>query len=272
MQMQGAFRFARSAFFLLMVLRAMAVAQSATQGHRDRPPEYTFEVVNRFPHDPDAFTQGFAYHAGFFYEGTGRKGSSSLRQEDPETGKIIRKVDLSSEYFGEGIAILGDKIFQLTWLSHTGFVYDLSSFRELRRFQYEGEGWGLTADGRDLFMSDGTAVIRVLNPNTFQVKRRLRVHDGKAAVNQLNELEFVEGEIFANIWHSNRIARISPQTGEIVGWIDLSGLMGSFYRLDPEAVLNGIAYDQQHKRLFVTGKLWPSVFEIHVVPSRSTKH
>ena len=157
-------------------------------------------------------------------------------------------------------------------MSHTGFVYDLNSFQKLRSFQYGGEGWGLATDGHDLFLSDGGSEIKVYDPETFHEKRRIKVRDGKTAVEQLNELEFVEGEIYANVWHSDRIARISPQTGEVAGWINLSGLLGPFYHLDAEAVLNGIAYDPEHKRLFVTGKLWPSVFEIRVVPAGSRKH
>ncbi len=175
---------------------------------------------------------------------------------------------MGSEFFGEGIAIVKGEVFQLTWKSGVGFVYDVNDFRLLRKVSYAGEGWGLATNGRELFLSDGTAEIRVLDPQTFQEKHRLKVHDGSASVDQLNELEFVEGQIFANVWHTNRIARISPQTGEIVGWIDLSGLLSSVYRLEPEAVLNGIAYDPVGKRLFVTGKLWPSVFEIRLLRKR----
>jgi glutaminyl-peptide cyclotransferase len=226
------------------------------------PPEYTFTVVRVFPHDTSAYTQGLVYRDGFLYEGTGRTGHSSLRKVRLETGEVMQRVDLNSEYFGEGIAILNDKVLQLTWKEETGFVYDLNNFHLLRKFSYRGEGWGLATDGHQLFLSDGTSEIRVLDAETFHEKRRIKVHDGPAAVDQLNELEVVDGQIFANVWHTNRIARISPRTGDIVGWIDLTGLLSSVYRLDPEAVLNGIAYDPMRKRLFVTGKLWPSVFEI----------
>jgi glutaminyl-peptide cyclotransferase len=164
---------------------------------------------------------------------------------------------------------MGHEVIQLTWLSHVGFVYDLSDFHLLRSFKYSGEGWGLTTDGHDLFMSDGSAEIRVLDAGTFAEKRRIKVRDGSKQVEQLNELEFVDGEIYANIWHSDRIARISPQTGQIVGWIDLTGILGPFYQRQEEAVLNGIAYDSKGKRLFVTGKLWPKIFEIRVVPKHS---
>ena len=178
----------------------------------------------------------------------------------------MRKVDLSPELFGEGITIVGNEVIQLTWLSHTGFVYDLRDFHELRTFKYPGEGWGLTTDGHDLFMSDGSAEIRVLDGSTFSEKQRIKVRDAGKPIDQLNELEWVEGEIFANVWHSDRIARISPRTGDVLGWIDLTGLLGAFYQRQAEAVLNGIAYDREGKRLFVTGKLWPKVFEIRVIP------
>jgi len=217
-----------------------------------------------FPHDTSAYTQGLTYRDGFLYEGTGRNGQSSLRKVDLQTGAVIQHVDLRSEFFGEGITIIKDRVFQLTWKSGLGFVYDLNSFHLLRTFEYSGEGWGLATDGRALFSSDGTSEIRVLNADTFQEKRRFRVHDGATPINQLNELELVEGQIFANVWHSNRIARISPQTGDVVGWIDLTGILSPIYRLEPEAVLNGIAYDPIRKRLFVTGKLWPIVFEIRL--------
>jgi len=175
---------------------------------------------------------------------------------------------LAPEFFGEGIALLNNEVLQLTWQSQTGFVYNLSDFHLLRRFSYSGEGWGLTTNGNsnELYMSDGTAEIRVLDGSSLSEKRRFTVRDGDAPIDQLNELEFVEGEIFANVWQTDRIARISPQSGEVVGWIDLTGLLSPIYRLEPGAVLNGIAYDSTRKRLFVTGKLWPNVFEIRLVP------
>jgi glutaminyl-peptide cyclotransferase len=259
--------FSRIAAFVVLLAVASAFGQSSHADGARHAREYTFEVVHRFPHDSKAFTQGFVYHDGYFYEGTGLEGRSSLRQVRIETGEVVQKIDLSPELFGEGIALLGNEIFQLTWESHIGFVYNVSDFHRLRTFSYPGEGWGLATDGRELFMSDGTPEIRVLDPATFNEKRRIKVLDGKSPVKDLNELELVEGEIYANVWHSNRIARISPQTGEVLGWIDLTGLMGPFYRLENDAVLNGIAYDREHKRLFVTGKLWPAVFEIRVIPA-----
>jgi len=252
--------------FLLTICSPFLLGQAnASAGST---PKYIFAIVRVFPHDSSAYTQGLAYRDGFLYEGTGRNGQSSLRKVRLETGEVIQRFDLASEYFGEGITLVKDKIVQITWKSGVGFVYDLNNFRLLRKFSYSGEGWGLAANGHQLFMSDGTSEIRVLDAETFQESRRLRVHEGSTPVDQLNELEFVEGQIFANIWHSNRIARISPLTGEVVGWIDLNGLLSPVYRLEPEAVLNGIAYDPLHKRLFVTGKLWPSIFEIRLAPER----
>jgi glutamine cyclotransferase len=234
-----------------------------------RPPEYTFKIVRTYPHDPSAFTQGLVYHDGFFYEGTGLNGRSQLRKVRLETGAVVQHVDLPGEYFGEGIAIARNKVIQLTWQSHIGFVYNLSDFKLLRQFSYPGEGWGLTSRGTEIFMSDGTADIRVLDAITLKEKRRFTVHDDTAPIDQLNELEFVEDELFANVWQTDRIARISPQSGKVMGWIDLTGLLSPVYRRQDGAVLNGIAYDSTHKRLFVTGKLWPSIFEIQLTPKNS---
>jgi glutamine cyclotransferase len=257
--------------FLRLLVPLLIVACSpflTGQAFPKAAPEYTFAVVRVFPHDPTAYTQGLTYRDGFLYEGTGRNGQSSLRKVRLETGEVIQHVDLGREFFGEGITIIKGRIFQLTWKSGVGFVYDLNSFHLIQKFGYSGEGWGLATDGRKLFLSDGTSEIRILNAETLLETRRIRVHDGATPIDQLNELELVEGQIFANVWHSNRIARISPQTGDVVGWIDLEGLLSPIYRLDPEAVLNGIAYDPLRKRLFVTGKLWPNIFEIRL----SQKH
>jgi glutamine cyclotransferase len=240
--------------------------QSSHAARPRRPPEYTFKIVRDYPHDAAAFTQGLVYRDGFLYEGTGLNGRSSLRKVRLETGEVVQHVDLPGEFFGEGIAVVKNKVIQLTWQSHVGFVYNLSDFKLLRQFSYPGEGWGLTSTSREIFMSDGTAEIRVLDATTLKEKRRFRVHDGATSIDRLNELEFVEGELFANIWQTDRIARISPQSGKVVGWIDLTGLLSPVYRRRSDAVLNGIAYDSTHKRLFVTGKLWPKIFEIQLVP------
>jgi glutaminyl-peptide cyclotransferase len=256
-------------FALALLLTALLFGESAPQAQSTRTPEYTFKIIQAYPHDRTAFTQGLAYREGFLYEGTGLNGRSSLRKVRLETGDVVQELDLKADLFGEGITLLKNEIFQLTWRSQIGFVYNLSDFRLLRWFSYSGEGWGLTTNGRELFMSDGTSDIRVLDPTTLLEKRRIKVHDGTTSIDQLNELEFVEGEIFANVWQTNRIARISPQSGKVVGWIDLAGLLNPIYHPERGAVLNGIAYDPNQKRLFVTGKLWPSIFEIRLVPKHS---
>jgi len=221
--------------------------------------------VHVYPHDPAAFTQGLEYRAGFLYEGTGIPGRSGLRKVELETGKVLQEVKLEPEYFGEGITVLKDKIVELTWQSHKGFVYEQATFRLLRTFDYPGEGWGLTNDGRQMFMSDGSATIRCLDGSNFGEKRRIVVHDGAQQIRELNELEYVNGEIYANVWRTDRIARIAPADGRVTGWIDLAGLLPVAERGGAE-VLNGIAYDAEGDRLFVTGKLWPKLFEIRVVP------
>ncbi len=254
--------------FLLTALAYPLLGQSSRHSHPARPPEYSSKIIHTFPHDPTAFTQGLAYRNGFLYEGTGLTGKSSLRKVRLETGEIVHQVDLPRELFGEGITLVKNEVIQLTWQSQTGFVYNLSDFHLLRQFSYSGEGWGLCTNGREIFMSDGTAELRVLDAATLAEKRRFTVHDGDTRIDQLNELEFVDGEIFANVWQTDRIARISPQTGKVLGWIDLKGLLSPIYRLGSEAVLNGIAYDPNRKRLFVTGKLWPSVFEIQLIPKQ----
>ena len=226
----------------------------------------TYQVVHTFPHDSQAFTQGLVYIDGHLYESTGIAGQSSLRMEELETGRILRFHDVPSQYFAEGLTNWGDTLIQLTWESKTALVYDRDTFRLLRTFHYDGEGWGLTQDGKHLILSDGTATLRFLDPATFKQQRRIVVKDRGKPVTQLNELEFVRGEILANIWHSDRIARISPASGRVIGWIDLSGLLPESQRSGPEAVLNGIAYDSANDRLFVTGKRWPKIFEIKLIP------
>jgi glutaminyl-peptide cyclotransferase len=225
----------------------------------------TFKVVNVYPHDRAAYTQGLIYRGGFLFESTGLNGQSTLRKVKLETGAVVQQHRLDQAHFAEGLAAWKGELVQLTWRSNIAFVYDLLTFTPRRTFKYPGEGWGLTHDGRQFVLSDGTNQLRFLDPETFREVRRVTVKDGSTAVRDLNELEFVRGEIYANVWHTDRIARISPQTGQVTGWIDLRGLMSTGYRLDPEAVLNGIAYDAAANRLFVTGKLWPRLFEIRVV-------
>src|ERR1700678_359220 len=264
--MAGIFTRRLALSFLFIALGQSLFGQSPRHVHSSTVPEYTFKIVRTFPHDSAAFTQGLVFHSGFLYEGTCLKGRASLRKIRLETGEVLQEADLSPEFFGEGITIFKNEVVQVTWQSQTGFVYNLSDFRRLRQFSYSGEGCGLTTDGREIFMSDGTPEIRVLDPTTLAEKRRFTVHEGNTRIKELNELEFVEGEIFANVWQTDCIARISPQNGEVLGWIDLKGLLSPVYRLDPGAVLNGIAYDSEGKRLFVTGKLWPKIFEIKLVP------
>jgi glutamine cyclotransferase len=227
-------------------------------------PVYGYEVVHVFPHDRDAFTQGLAFHDGKLLESTGEIGRSSLRRVEIETGIPVQKVEVAEPYFAEGITLFKGKIYQLTWQHQLGLVYDPVTFQNIGRFSYQGEGWGLTNDGVSLILSDGTNQIRFLDPDNFQVKKTIAVLDGRTAVSEINELEYVQGEIYANIWHAERIARIDPQTGRILGWIDLTGLLKPGEVQDEEAVLNGIAYDDGSGRLFVTGKLWPKLFEIRL--------
>jgi len=222
-----------------------------------------YEIVETYPHDTGAFTQALLYHEGFLYEGTGLYGRSSLRKVDLETGEVLKMQRFPAQFFGEGLCLWQDRLIQLTWLSGVGFVWDLENFTFLRTFTYPGEGWGLTSDGELLIMSDGTSLLRFLDPETFEEVGAIEVRDRGVPVEKLNELEYVQGEIYANVWKSDRIARISPKSGVVLGWIDLSGLLSEEER-GGEDVLNGIAYDSEGDRLFVTGKLWPKLFQIEV--------
>jgi glutaminyl-peptide cyclotransferase len=231
-------------------------------------PQYTYRVINTYPHDRTAFTQGLEYRDGFLYEGTGLTGRSSVRKVDLTTGRVLKTFEVPQPFFGEGITLVGNQIIELTWTTQTGFVYDKSDLSVVRSFQYPGEGWGLTNDGKQIYMSDGSSQIRVWDPVTLKEVRRITVKDGDQPVNELNELEFVKGEILANVWQTDRIARISPVDGKVLGWIDLSGILPQSDRSGSDAVLNGIAYDAATDRLFVTGKLWPKLFEIKLVPKK----
>jgi len=225
-------------------------------------PVYTYKVINAYPHDRNAFTQGLAFENGFLYEGTGLHGRSTLRRVELETGHILQMREIPAQFFGEGITLYENKIIQLTWQSNVGFVYDKDSFELLQEFNYPNEGWGITYDGTRLIMSDGTATLHFLDPETFDEIGQIEVCDNDSPVTRLNELEYVQGEIYANVWQVDCIARISPNTGRVIGWIDLDGLLSLQDRSVPVDVLNGIAYDQKDDRLFVTGKFWPRVFEI----------
>ncbi len=249
----------------LMLLAACGAREDTESNNRRQPDLYSYQVLNTWPHDPKAYTQGLVFHQGYFWEGTGQYGSSSIRKVELETGKVVMKKELPGHYFGEGITIFRDRIYQLTWQSRKGFVYDPETLHLLAEFSYDGEGWGITNTENLLIMSDGSDRLRFLDPSTFKVKRVLSVRDDRGPVTQLNELEYIKGEIFANVWHSDRIARIDPKNGRVTGWIDLSGLIPRHEIRDSEAVLNGIAYDHENDRLFVTGKLWPKIFEIRLI-------
>lgn len=227
-------------------------------------PVAAVQQVKSYPHDPKAFTQGLVWHRGALYESTGRNGESSLRRVNLETGEVLRRVDLAREYFAEGLAALDDRLYQLTWQHGMGFVYDLESFAPVDTFAYVGEGWGLTTDGQSLILSDGSSALRFIDPRTYQVTKTIDVRDGDRYINDLNELEWVKGEVWANVWHSDLIARIDPGTGVVKGWLDVAQLLPGEAARDPEAVPNGIAYDDEGDRLFVTGKLWPVLYEIRI--------
>jgi glutamine cyclotransferase len=222
-------------------------------------------VVHAWPHDRSAFTEGLVYRDGDLLESTGLNGKSTFRDVDLETGRVLKSVSLPREYFGEGLAVIGTRAFQLTWRNQKGFIYDVATFRAEGEFSYEGEGWGLTTDGRWLIMSDGTSRIRFIDPSNFKVVRTIEVTSAGAPVDQLNELEWVKGEIFANVWQTDRVVRIDPSTGAVRGIVDFSGLLDSGDRGPDTDVLNGIAYDATRDRLYVTGKCWPKLFEVRLI-------
>lgn len=229
-----------------------------------RVPVYGYIVANVFRHDRRAFTQGLVFENGVLYEGTGLYGESTLRRVELETGDVLQQYDLPDRFFGEGLAIYGDRIIQLTWQAHVGFVYDKDSFELLQEFGYPTEGWGLTHDGERLIMSDGSSTLYFLDPATYEEIGRIQVRDEDGPVTRLNELEYIQGEVYANVWPTERIARVSPQTGRVIGWIDLTGILAPEDRNAPIDVLNGIAYDAENDRLFVTGKWWPKLYEIEL--------
>jgi glutamine cyclotransferase len=229
-------------------------------------PVYTYVVVAEYPHDPNAFTQGLQYVDGELYEGTGLNGASSLRRVALESGEVLQQINLDDAYFGEGITVVEDRIYQLTWQSNVGFIYDRESFASQSEFDYPTEGWGITYDGEHLIMSDGSATLRRWDPDTLAEVGRVDVADQGKSITQLNELEYINGEVFANVWQTDRIVRINPATGQVTGRIDLTGLLDPADVTQRVDVLNGIAYDAENDRLFVTGKLWPKLYEIDLVP------
>ena len=258
------FRCACLLVFLASALASSAFAQAPVSGHVD-----SYRIVHVYPHDSKAFTQGLIFVHGFLYESTGLNGRSSLRKVDLSTGRVLKQFDVPTQYFAEGLTDWGGTLVQLTWTAKKGFVYDRATFALTQTFSYAGEGWGLTHDDTRLIMSDGTSYLRFLDPKTFRETMRINVSDETGqAITNLNELEYIHGEIYANVWQSNKIARISPATGKVLGWIDLTAILANRERGGTDAVLNGIAYDAAGDRLFVTGKLWPKLFEIKVTPHR----
>ncbi len=233
-------------------------------------PTLGYTIVARLPHSIDSYTEGFFYLDGLFYEGTGREGHSAILAIQPETGRVVRKLYIPRDYFGEGIIDWGPYLYEWTWTSKICFVYDRATFKKIKQFSYDGEGWGMTRTAKEIITSDGSSTLTFRNPETFQPVRTLTVHDGLSAVEKLNELEFIQGEIYANVWHDDRIARISPDDGHVIAWINLAGLLPQEKKVDAESVLNGIAYDAARDRLFVTGKQWPTVFQIKIAPPQRT--
>ncbi len=262
----------------VIVSVGLLLGAAAVQSCRKQPavpadniPVYGYRIVRQIPHDPSFWTQGLVFDGGFLYEGTGEYGNSGIFKIAPSTGQVLQSRTLESEYFGEGITIFQDRLIQLTWKSHTGFVYDKKSFALLKTFSYPTEGWGLTHNGRELILSDGTDTLYFLDPQTYTVTHQIKVTAAGRPVTQLNELEFVNGHILANLWQSDRIAQINPDTGAVVAWIDLGGLLDSIVTDNPVDVLNGIAWNPKTGRLFVTGKLWPTLFEIEWVTNPPPK-
>lgn len=239
-------------------------ANKSTTASDERARQVSYEVVNSYAHDPTSFTQGLLWRDGGFYESTGQYGQSKLRRLEFPSGKVLKETSLSPELFGEGLALVDSRLIQLTWKSRRGFVYDLNSFRALREFSYDTEGWGLTYDGKNLILSDGSTDLFYLDPETFKPVRKLTVKMNGRPISELNELEFIEGEIWSNVWQTDVILRIDPSTGLVTSFLDLKGILAPSDRKGTEDVLNGIAYDAEHKRIFITGKLWPRIFEIRL--------
>jgi glutamine cyclotransferase len=229
------------------------------------PTLYTYSIIKTYPHDTNAFTEGLVFNNGVLYESTGLLGVSSVRRVDLESGEVLQEYLLPDQYFGEGLTVDNDSLVQLTWLNKVGFVYDKDTFSLLGNFSYSSEGWGLTNNGTALIMSDGTSKITFLDPNTFQKVGEINVHDGNTTISNINELEYIKGDIYANIWMTQKIAIINPQTGSIKGWIDLTGI---YQANATDDVLNGIAYDSDNGKLFVTGKDWPNLYQIQITPEK----
>ena len=252
-------------YMMLAPAGSKSPANSANHAATNAPAKLdAYEIVNSYPHDPEAFLQGLVWYDNGFYESTGLEGRSTLRRVEFPSGRVVKSISLAPDLFGEGLALVGDRLVQLTWTTQRGFVYDRDSFKLLREFRYNTEGWGITYDGKNLIMSDGTSTLTYLDPETFQPVRRLNVTWNGRAQDQLNELEYIEGEIWSNVWQENYILRIDPETGRVKSYLDMKNLFPPQLRTGDEDVLNGIAYDAQAKRIFVSGKLWPYIFEIRL--------
>lgn len=257
-----------SAVLLLIILVVTAAVVFATMSQWQNPTSnsptlYTYEIINKYPHDIGAFTEGLVYNNASLFESTGGYGTSYLRQVDLETGEVTQERTLASDFFGEGLAIVNDSLVQLTWLENIGFIYNMETFEAIDNFTYTTEGWGLAYNGNELIMSDGSPTLTILDPVTYETIGQVNVTDGNESVYRINELEYINGDIYANIWLTQKIAIINPQTGHVKGWIDLAGI---YQPRGSDDVLNGIAYDQQTNRLFVTGKNWPNLYEIRITP------
>jgi glutamine cyclotransferase len=256
---------------VFLTCAAALVQQTAAQSKAAKAPAtapvYGYQVIKTYPHDRAAFTQGLQYLDGVFYEGTGLNGESSIRRVEVATGKVLQRQEVPAQYFGEGITVFGNELFELTWQSGVAFVYDKKTFKQTQTYRYVGEGWGLTSDGKRLIFSDGTQFLRFIDPATFKEAGRVTVTDAGRPIYNLNELEWINGEVWANIWQTDRIARIDPTTGRVNSWLDMRDLLSVMERAGTD-VLNGIAYDEKGSRIFVTGKLWPKVFEIKVGPKK----
>jgi len=244
----------------------LSIYEDAVAEEAENATLYTYKVVNTFPHNDESFTQGLYIEDGILYESTGLNGKSAVKKIDLKTGKVIKSRDMQDKFFGEGLTVVDDKIFQITWRSKTGFVYDKESLDILRTFSYKTQGWGITYDGKYLIISDGSDILYFMDPKSFVVVGKLEVYDKNGKVTKLNELEHINGEIYANIWGKDLIARIDPKTGYVKSWIDLAGILSKEDRKGKEDVLNGIAYNPENDTLLVTGKFWPKLFEIKVVP------
>ena len=258
----------RSLSFCAHAVAALALLIAPIANAASATPVYGYTVVAKYPHSTNNFTEGFFFKDGLFFEGTGMEGRSGMQIYEPATGKIVQKYTMDPKYFGEGIIDVGPAIYQWTWQTHMGVVLDRMTMRPVRTFTYTGEGWGMTRDKTNIITSDGSSTLRFRDAKTFAETRHIVVTDNGKPVEQLNELEFIKGEIWSNVWHQDRIVRIDPKTGKVLGWVDISGILPANQKKDDESVPNGIAYDAAKDRIFVTGKQWPTIFEIKITPKK----